>query len=130
MHQLGHQLGSGGVGSPASPITFQETLDESCNFELNSQFKKYTSDCTALEQPWGDTPLPRAKRKPQQDGRRIKFTFRIKPHFCKRCSEGSNKPCSSGQRDPQTLRHNCESLLRRMGYQWSVTGAGALDAAD
>ena len=37
----GHQLGSGGVGSTASPIAFQETMDESCNFELNSQLKKY-----------------------------------------------------------------------------------------
>ena len=33
----GHQRGSGGVGSTASPMAFQEAVDESCNSELNSQ---------------------------------------------------------------------------------------------
>ena len=52
-------------------------------------------------------PRPRAK-KPQQDGRRNEFKFRIKPHSHQRCSEGSNKPC--GHQDPgipQSLRQNC-----------------------
>ena len=38
-----------------------------------------------------DTPHPRAKKKPQQDGRRGEIMFRIKPHTCQRCWEGSNK---------------------------------------
>ena len=38
-----------------------------------------------------DTQHPRAKEKPQQDGRRDKITFRIKPHTLQRCSEGSKK---------------------------------------
>ena len=42
--------------------------------------------------PRKDTPCPRAKEKPQQDGRRGKITFRIKPHMLQRRSEGSNKP--------------------------------------
>ena len=37
-------------------------------------------------------PMSKVKEKPQQDGRRGKFAFRIKPHFHQRCSEGSNKP--------------------------------------
>ena len=41
----GHQLGSGGVGSAGSLITFQETVDESCNFEPNSQFKIFKRLC-------------------------------------------------------------------------------------
>ena len=41
-------------------------------------------------------PCPRKKEKPQQDGRRGKIMFRIKPHTCQRCSEGSNKTlCTS-----------------------------------
>ena len=50
-----------------------------------------SSSCMALEQPWGDTPHRRAKEEPQQDGWRGEFMFRIKPHSCQRCSEGSNK---------------------------------------
>ena len=38
-----------------------------------------------------DTPHPRAKEKTQQDGRREKITFRIKPRTLQRCSEGSKK---------------------------------------
>ena len=38
-----------------------------------------------------DTACPRAKEKPQQDGRRGKIVFRIKPHTHKRCSKGSDK---------------------------------------
>ena len=62
----------------------------------------------ALERLWGDTSHPRAKEKPQQDGRRGKITFRIKPCSHQRRSEGSNKPCA--QQDPETpqrLRQNC-----------------------
>ena len=54
------------------------------------------------------TPHPRAKKKPQQDGRRGDTTFRIIPHICQRCSEGSNKPCvNQDQETPQRLSQNC-----------------------
>ena len=57
---------------------------------------------------FGDTPFPRAKEKPQQDGRRGEIEFRIKPLTCQRCSEGSNKPCAHQDPEiPQTLRQNC-----------------------
>ena len=48
----------------------------------------------------GDTPCPRVHEKPQQDGRRGKIVFRIKPHTRQRCSEGSNKPWA--YQDPAT----------------------------
>ena len=65
-----------------------------------------------------DTPHPRAKEKPQQDGRRGKTAFRSKPHTRQRCLEGSNKTlCSPG--DPQSLSQTClcmfEYLLPRCG---------------
>ena len=41
--------------------------------------------------PKKDSPHPRAKEKLQQDSRRSKITFRIKPHTHQRHSEGSNK---------------------------------------
>ena len=41
--------------------------------------------------PKKDTPCPRAKEKPQQDGRRGEIAFGIKPHTCQRQFEGSNK---------------------------------------
>ena len=50
--------------------------------------------------PKKDNPHPRAKEKPQKDGRRGEITFRIKPHTRQRCSEGSNKPCM--HQDPDT----------------------------
>ena len=44
-----------------------------------------------------DTPHPRSKEKPQQDGRRGEIMFRIKPHISQRCLEGSNKNlCAAG----------------------------------
>ena len=44
-----------------------------------------------------DTPCPKAKEKPQKDGRRDKITFRIKPHTHQRHSENSNKTlCTPG----------------------------------
>ena len=54
-----------------------------------------------------DTPCPRAKEKPQQDGRRGKMAFRIKLLTLQRCSEGSNKPCAHQDPEtPQKLRQN------------------------
>ena len=47
--------------------------------------------------PKKDTSCPRAKEKPQQDRRKGKNTFRIKPYTYQRCSEGSNKTlCAPG----------------------------------
>ena len=44
-----------------------------------------------------DTPHTRAKENPQEDGRRGEIAFRVKPHTCQRCSEGSNKTlCTPG----------------------------------
>ena len=54
----------------------------------------------AAEQPWTgkcwnppkkDTPHPRAKEKPQQDGRRGTIAFKVKPHPRQRRLEGTNK---------------------------------------
>ena len=50
--------------------------------------------------PKTEAPYPRAKDKSQQDGRRGEITFRIKPHTCQRCSEGSKNLCTPGPRDP------------------------------
>ena len=51
--------------------------------------------------PKEDTSHSRAKEKPQQDGKRDKITFRIKPHIHQRPSEGSNKTlCAAGPRSP------------------------------
>ena len=60
---------------------------------------------TSTEECWipskKDTPHLGAKEKPQQDGKRGKITFRIKPHTHQRCSEGSNKTVyAPGPRDP------------------------------
>ena len=83
--------------------------------------------------PKKDTPHPRAKEKPQKDGRRGEIAFRIKPLTCQRCLEGSNTPCE--QQDPETptdtetelcLNVSCEGT----GQQWPAAGAGTLGAAD
>ena len=66
------------------------------------------SGFVVLEWLWEDTSHTRAKEKPQQDGKRGKITFRIKPHTHQKHSEGSNKPCT--HQDPETphrLRQNC-----------------------
>ena len=79
-----------------------------------------------------DTPCPRAKEKPQQDGRRGKIAFRIKPHNRQRVSEGSNKTlCAPGPRDPtETEPHLRLSVsCGGMGLQWPAAGAGTLCAA-
>ena len=97
----------------------------------------WSSSCMVLEQLWGDnpcpraekpsktvgagaaavqrwsdfeenTPRPRAKEKPQQDGGRVKIMFQIKPHTHQRCSEDSNKPfVPQDPETPQRLRQNC-----------------------
>ena len=81
---------------------------------------------------------PRAKEKPQQDGRRDEITFRIKPNTHQRCLEGSNKTLcapedfSETEPDPP-LRSNFECLsvsCGGMGQQSPAAGAEALGAAD
>ena len=79
---------------------------------------------------WGDTLCPRAE-KPQQDGRRGKITFRIKPHTCQRCSAGWNIPVGTRTQTPHRETELCLSVSwGGMGQQWTVAGAGALGAAD
>ena len=76
----------------------------------------YSSSCVALKWLWEDTPHPRAKEKPQQDGRRGEIAFRIKSHTHQRHSEGSNKSCEHQDPEtPQRLRQNCVWLLWRYG---------------
>ena len=80
-----------------------------------------------------DTPHPRAKENPQQDGRRGEITFRIKHHTRQRCSDGSNKPCvHQDKRDPtETEPELCMNISCRGTSQlWPAAGAGALGAAD
>ena len=71
-------------------------------------YKVRSCSYASLDQTCVDTAHSRAKEKPQQDGRRGKFTFRIKPHSHQRHSEGSNKPCAhQNPGTPQKVRQNC-----------------------
>ena len=83
--------------------------------------------------PKKDTPQPRVKEKPQQDGRRGKIMFRIKPHTHQRFLKGSNKTCAH-QETPQRLSQTCFEYLSifcgGMGQQWSAMGTGTLATAD
>ena len=70
--------------SPARTPKLQPAAEEPLTGECWIPPKKYTSG-------------PRAKEKPQQDGRRGKVTFRIKPHTQQRRLKGSNKTlCAPG----------------------------------
>ena len=57
---------------------------------------QFIAEHPSIEECWippkKDTEHPRAKEKPQKDGRRGEIIFRIKPHTHQRCSEGFNKP--------------------------------------
>ena len=76
-----------------------------------------------------NTPHPRAKEKPQQDGRRGAIAFRIKPHTCQRHSKGSNKTwCAPGPRDPTETEPDLPLTCGDTGQQWPH-GDGALAAA-
>ena len=83
----------------------QPRRDTPCSIsEKPKQDGRHWSGC------WGDTLHPRAKEKPQQDSRRGKFAFRIKPHSLQSCSESSNKPCvHQDPGTPQRLRQNSVS---------------------
>ena len=80
---------------------------------------------------WGDTPCPKAKEKPQQDGRRGEFALRIKPHTCQRLSEGSNKPCvHQDPVIPQRLRQNCVWVsLWRYGSMVACFSVGSTECS-
>ena len=88
----------------------------------------------ALERLCGDTSHPRAKEKPQQDGRKGKIKFRIKPLTRQRRSNPNPNQtlCAPGPRDPtETETELCLSIsCGTTGQQWPATGAGALGAAD
>ena len=59
--------------------------------------KPYFRKDPVLALQFTSMPCPRAKEKPQQDSRRGKIAFRIKPHNHQRHSEGSNKSlCTPG----------------------------------
>ena len=78
-------------------------------------------------------PHPRAKEKPQQDGRRGKITFRMLHPTCQRYSESSNKRCA--HQDPETPTETEPELGLSFSYigtgqQWTAAGAGALGAVD
>ena len=78
-------------------------------------------------------PHPGKKGTPQQDGRRGKIAFRIKPHTHQRYSGGSNKIlCTPGPSDSaETEPELCLSVsCRGTSQQWPATGAGPLAAAD
>ena len=85
----------------------QTSTQRTPKLQLNAE-QLLTGDCWIS--PKKDTPHRREKEKPQEDSRRGKITFRIKPHTHQRCSEGSNKPvCTRTQRPPppQRLSQNC-----------------------
>ena len=67
--------------SPARTPKLQPAAEEPLTGECWIPPKKYTSG-------------PRAKAKPQQDGRRAKSHLESKPLPHQRCSDGSNKPCA------------------------------------
>ena len=78
-------------------------------------------------------PTFKAKERPQQDGRRGKITFRIRPHTSQRCLEDLNKTlCTAGPRDPiETEKEVCLSVsCGSMGQHWTAAGAEALGATD
>ena len=80
-----------------------------------------------------DTPCPRAKEKPQQDGRRGKITFRIKPHNLPETLRGLKQTlCTPGPRDPTETEPELFLTVscRGMGQQWTAAGAGALGSVD
>ena len=93
---------------PLPPRT--SLLKPPCNF---TWYKSTRGGCVVLEWLWGDNLLPKAKEKPQQDDRRGKITFRIKPHTYQKVQTAL---CSPGARDARDWdRTVCECLLWRCG---------------
>ena len=62
--------------------------------------RRWSGGGVAGERLCGDTPHPRTKETPQQDGRRGKTAFRIKPRTGQKHSEGSNKPVRTRTQRP------------------------------
>ena len=87
----------------------------SCENSKITTLSKQPSTGECWIPPKKDTPHPRAKEKPQQDGRRGEITFRIKLHTHQRQLRAQTKPlCAPGPRDPtETERDLCLSLLWR-----------------
>ena len=80
-----------------------------------------------------DTPHPMAKEKPQQDSRRGKIAYKIKPQtseMLRRLKQNlvfTRRPHRDGARHAfDCLSVSCEG----MGQQWPATGAEAMGAAD
>ena len=108
----------------------QTSTQRTPKLQLNAE-QLLTGDCWIS--PKKDTPHRREKEKPQEDNRRGKITFRIKPHTHQRCSEGSNKPCvhQDPEATPETEPELCLSVSwGGTGQQWPDAGAGALGEAD
>ena len=97
---------------PESPLQGSAQMEFSMLI-FSCKNSKITTHCWTtinrrmLDSTKKDTPHPRAKKKPQQDGRRGNITFRIIPHIHQRCSEGSNKCVNQDQETPQRLSQNC-----------------------
>ena len=83
-------------------------------------------------QPRKDIPPPRAKEKPQQDGRRDEIVFRIKAHSHQTLSGAQTNFVHTGPRDPtETEPELCLTVFcRGMGQQQTAAGAGALGTVD
>ena len=79
--------------------------------------------------PKKDTLCPRAKEKPQQDGRRGTIVFKIKSQTCQRCSEDTNKTLCvpqvrEGTSDPyKRLSQTCLGVFECLlwGHRSAVT---------
>ena len=86
MAELKDMHSSSPVRTPKLQLTAEQSLTEECWIQLKK-----------------DTPHPRAKEKPQQDSRKGKITFGLKPHNHQRHLEGSNKPAHQDPETPQRL---------------------------
>ena len=96
------------------------TLDENdgiegCVLIFSCENSKITTRCwtTITGECWippnKDTPHPRAKKKPQQDGRRGEITFGINTCTRQRRLEGSRKPCA--HQDPETPQRLSQNYI-------------------
>ena len=109
---------------------WQDSGVEAWALIFSCENSKTTTGCwTAIARrcwipPRNDIPHPSAKEKSQQDGRRGKITFRIKPHTCQRCSEKTL--CTPGPRGPtETEPARCLSVsCGGSGQQWTAAGEG------
>ena len=82
--------------------------------------------------PKKDMPRPRAKKKPQQDGRRGKPYLESNPIPTRDLGELKQTLCSPGPRDPtETEPELCLSVsCKGTGQQGAVPWAGALGGVD